>query len=126
MLGRLVRKRLGTGCCFHAPLFSTDLQPLVALFDLRCSTTITLALLIKIRFSLLQLSAFFFTLLSISIVPSPVGVTSNDLMSYLSICARITVFPCVSTVFLLLWSPYAIGPLSVCSARALWPNGWMD
>jgi len=41
-----------------------------------------------------------------SLVPSPVGMISDDLMSYLSICARIT-------VFLLLWSPYAICPLCV-------------
>ena len=101
MLGRLVRKRLGTGCCFHAPLFPTDLQLLVALFVLRCATTITLPLLVKIRFSLLLLSGFFFILLSISIVPSTVDITCDDLMPYLSICARITVFPCVSTVFLL-------------------------
>jgi len=98
MLDCLVHKRLGTGCGFHAPLCPTDLQPLVALFVFRCAITITLPLLVKIRFSLLLLPTFLFTLLSISIVPSPVGMTSDDLMSYLSICARIT-------VFLLLWSP---------------------
>ena len=71
------------------------------LFVHPCATTITLPLLVKIRFSLLLLSAFLFTLLSISIVPSPVGITSDVLVSYLYICARIRVTGCQHTVFLL-------------------------
>jgi len=114
------------GVVFALHYFQQICNRSLRLFVHPCATTITLPLLVKIRFSLLLLSAFFFTLLSISIVPFPVGITSDGLMFYLSICARIMVFPCVSTVFLLLWSPYAIGPLSVCSVRALWSNGWMD
>ena len=57
-------------------------------------------------------------------------------LSSLSICARITVFPCDSTRFwgdrLLNGSNSAIGPLSVlscfyvCNVGALWANGWTD
>jgi len=101
MLDCLVRKRLGTGVVFTLHYFQQICNRSLRLFVHPCATTITLPLLVKIRFSLLLLSAFFFTLLSISIVSSPDGITSDDLMSYLSICARIRVTGCQHAVFLL-------------------------
>ena len=83
--------KLGTGCCFHAPLFPTHLQTLVVSLRLSlCQDHRIIYLLVKIRFSLLLLSMFLFTLLSISIVSSPVGMTSDDLMSYVFTCSRFT------------------------------------
>ena len=43
----------------------------------------------------------------------------------LSICARFTVFPCVSTVFLFLWLPYAISPLSLAFMHCGQTVGWI-
>jgi len=66
-------------------------------------------------------------LLSISIVMSPVGIKSDNLMSYLSICARFVVFPCDSTQFL--GRPalcYRSVVQSVCNVRTLWPSRWLD
>ena len=60
--------RHGTGCCFHAPSLQQICNRSLRLFVHSCATTITLPLLVKSRFSLLLLSAFLFTLLSISIM----------------------------------------------------------
>jgi len=109
------------GVVFTLHYFQQICNRSLRLFVHPCATTITLPLLVKIRFSLQLLSTFLFTLLFISIMPSPVGITAADFMSYFVYLRTLHGFPLCQHGILVVM---AARPPSVCSVRALWPNGW--